>query len=111
MGHQLNGQHQPICTFPGQGATRPQRSLRKGWADSEKWITFASYPARLRKLTDRTPGRFKLAESGGDFLDVFQFLSRAGLLQGKIVYTQCQRVFRRSSSQWFFAVHQGSGLF
>ncbi len=91
----LNGQHQPICTFLAKGP--PSSTVtQEGLAILMEVITFASYPARLRKLTDRTRA-IQLAESGGDFLDVFQFYREQGY-EKENSYTNASRVFRGSSS-------------
>src|SRR5690606_2665100 len=67
----LNGQHQPICTFLAKGP--PSSTVtQEGLAILMEVITFASYPSRLRKLTNRTRA-IQLAESGANFLDVFDF--------------------------------------
>ena len=91
----LNGQHQPICTFLAKGP--PSSTVtQEGLAILMEVITFASYPARLRKLTDRTRA-IQLAESGGDFLDVFQFYREQDYSKENS-YTNASRVFRGSSS-------------
>ncbi len=90
----LNGQHQPICTFLAKGP--PSSTVtQEGLAILMEVITFASYPARLRKLTDRTRA-IQLAESGGDFLDVFQFYRDEGYAK-EDSYNNASRVFRGSS--------------
>lgn len=91
----LNGQHQPICTFLAKGP--PSSTVtQEGLAILMEVITFASYPARLRKLTDRTRA-IQLAETGGDFMDVFQFY-REQEYSREDSYTNASRVFRGSSS-------------
>ena len=91
----LNGQHQPICTFLAKGP--PSSTVtQEGLAILMEVITFASYPARLRKLTNRTRA-IQLAESGGDFLDVFGFYREQGYSED-VSYTNASRVFRGSSS-------------
>jgi len=91
----LNGQHQPICTFLAKGP--PSSTVtQEGLAILMEVITFASYPARLRKLTDRTRA-IQLAESGGDFMDVFQFYREQAYTR-EDSYTNASRVFRGSSS-------------
>ena len=90
----LNGQHQPICTFLAKGP--PSSTVtQEGLAILMEVITFASYPARLRKLTDRTRA-IQLAESGGNFLDVFQFYRDEGYTKDDS-YNNASRVFRGSS--------------
>ena len=53
VGTTLNGQNQPICTFLSKGP--PSSTVtQEGLAILMEIITFASYPSRLRKLTNRT---------------------------------------------------------
>ena len=91
----LNGQHQPICTFLAKGP--PSSTVtQEGLAILMEIVTFASYPSRLRKLTNRTRA-IQLAEAGGDFLDVFGFYRGEGY-SDEASYTNASRVFRGSSS-------------
>ena len=53
VGTTLNGQNQPICTFLAKGP--PSSTVtQEGLAILMEVIAFASYPTRLRKLTNRT---------------------------------------------------------
>src|SRR3546814_6275871 len=71
VGTTLNGQNQPICTFLAKGP--PSSTVtQEGLAILMEVIAFASYPTRLRKLTNRTRA-IHMAEEGADFLDVFAF--------------------------------------
>ena len=91
----LNGQHQPICTFLAKGP--PSSTVtQEGLAILMEVITFNSYPARLRKLTNRTRA-IQLAESGADFLEVFRFYQGEGY-SDEDSYTNASRVFRGSSA-------------
>lgn len=91
----LNGQHQPICTFLAKGP--PSSTVtQEGLAILMEVITFASYPARLRKLTNRTRA-IQLAESGANFVDVFQFYRDEGYGRDES-YANASRVFRGSSA-------------
>jgi uncharacterized protein (TIGR02421 family) len=91
----LNGQHQPICTFLAKGP--PSSTVtQEGLAILMEVITFASYPARLRKLTNRTRA-IQLAESGADFLQVFEFYRGEGYTREES-YTNASRVFRGSGA-------------
>lgn len=91
----LNGQHQPICTFLAKGP--PSSTVtQEGLAILMEVITFASYPSRLRKLTNRTRA-IQLAESGANFLDVFDFYRGEGYSE-EDSYNNASRVFRGSSS-------------
>ena len=92
----LNGQHQPICTFLAKGP--PSSTVtQEGLAILMEVLTFNSYPARLRKLTDRTRA-IQIAETGGNFLDVFQFYRDEGYSRDDS-YNNASRVFRGSSSE------------
>ncbi len=92
----LNGQHQPICTFLAKGP--PSSTVtQEGLAILMEVITFASYPARLRKLTNRTRA-IQLAESGANFLEVFEFYRGEGYSREES-YTNASRVFRGSSAE------------
>lgn len=92
----LNGQHQPICTFLAKGP--PSSTVtQEGLAILMEVITFASYPARLRKLTNRTRA-IQLAESGANFLEVFEFYRGEGYTREES-YTNASRVFRGSSAE------------
>jgi len=91
----LNGQHQPICTFLAKGP--PSSTVtQEGLAILMEVITFNSYPARLRKLTNRTRA-IQLAESGADFLEVFRFYQGEGY-SDEDSYTNASRVFRGASA-------------
>src|SRR5690606_36516172 len=69
VGTTLNGLNQPICTFLAKGP--PSSTVtQEGLAILMEVIAFASYPSRLRKLTNRTRA-IHMAEEGADFLQVF----------------------------------------
>src|SRR5690606_23611302 len=89
----LNGQHQPICTFLAKGPP-PSTVTQEGLAILMEVITFASYPSRLRKLTNRTRA-IHMAEEGADFLDVFAFFREQGYTEDEC-YSNANRVFRGS---------------
>ena len=94
VGTTLNGQNQPICTFLAKGP--PSSTVtQEGLAILMEVIAFASYPTRLRKLTNRTRA-IHLAEDGADFLEVFRFFQEQGydLESG---YQNASRVFRGST--------------
>ncbi len=76
VGTTLNGQNQPICTFLAKGP--PSSTVtQEGLAILMEVIAFASYPTRLRKLTNRTRA-IHMAEEGADFLEVFAFFREQG---------------------------------
>lgn len=71
VGTTLNGLNQPICTFLAKGP--PSSTVtQEGLAILMEVIAFASYPSRLRKLTNRTRA-IHMVEEGADFLQVFDF--------------------------------------
>lgn len=94
VGTTLNGLSQPICTFLAKGP--PSSTVtQEGLAILMEVIAFASYPTRLRKLTNRTRA-IHMAEEGADFLDVFHFYREQGYsLEDS--YQNASRVFRSST--------------
>ncbi len=93
VGTTLNGQNQPICTFLAKGP--PSSTVtQEGLAILMEVIAFASYPTRLRKLTNRTRA-IHMAEEGADFLDVFAFFREQGYSADEC-YSNASRVFRGS---------------
>ncbi|TLX55942.1 flavohemoglobin expression-modulating QEGLA motif protein [Stutzerimonas nosocomialis] len=93
VGTTLNGQNQPICTFLAKGP--PSSTVtQEGLAILMEVIAFASYPTRLRKLTNRTRA-IHMAEEGADFLDVFGFFREQGYSDDDS-YGNASRVFRGS---------------
>lgn len=94
VGTTLNGLSQPICTFLAKGP--PSSTVtQEGLAILMEVIAFASYPTRLRKLTNRTRA-IHLAEEGADFLDIFQFFHDQDYSQEES-YSNASRVFRGST--------------
>jgi len=94
VGTTLNGQNQPICTFLAKGP--PSSTVtQEGLAILMEVIAFASYPTRLRKLTNRTRA-IHMAEEGADFLDVFGFFREQGYSDDDS-YGNASRVFRGST--------------
>jgi uncharacterized protein (TIGR02421 family) len=93
LGTTLNGQQQPICTFLSKGP--PSSTLtQEGLAVLTEVLSFASHPARVRRLAHRIKG-VALAESGADFLDVYRFFLEEGYPQRES-YQNALRVFRGS---------------
>jgi uncharacterized protein (TIGR02421 family) len=93
LGTTLNGQHQPICTFLSKGP--PSSTLtQEGLAVLTEVLSFASHPARVRRLAHRIQG-VALAESGADFLDVYRFFLDAAY-EPHESYQHAMRVFRGS---------------
>ncbi len=80
VGTTLNGLNQPICTFLAEGP--PSSTVtQEGLAILMEIITFASYPSRLRKLTNRTRA-IHMVEEGADFPAGVRVLPRAGFRNG-----------------------------
>lgn len=93
LGTTLNGQHQPICTFLSKGP--PSSTLtQEGLAVLTEVLSFASHPARVRRLAHRIQG-VALAESGADFLDVYRFFLDA-VYEPRESYQHAMRIFRGS---------------
>ncbi|TRX75527.1 flavohemoglobin expression-modulating QEGLA motif protein [Pseudomonas mangiferae] len=94
VGTTLNGLNQPICTFLSKGP--PSSTVtQEGLAILMEVIAFASYPSRLRKLTNRTRA-IHMAEEGADFLDVHRFFLDQGY-NLEDAYGNASRVFRGSA--------------
>ena len=94
VGTTLNGLNQPICTFLAKGP--PSSTVtQEGLAILMEVIAFASYPTRLRKLTNRTRA-IHMAEEGADFLEVCQFYREQGFTL-EDSYSNASRAFRGSS--------------
>lgn len=91
LGTTLNGLAQPICTFLSKGP--PSSTItQEGLAIITEVFTFASYPGRLRRLTNRITA-VNMAEEGANFLDVFNFYGTQGLDEEE-AYHATTRVFR-----------------
>ena len=93
LGTTLNGLAQPYCTFLSKG---PPSStvIQEGLAIITEVFTFASYPGRLKRLTNRVTA-VSMAEEGANFLDVFKFYCDQGLDEEES-YSASTRVFRGS---------------
>jgi uncharacterized protein (TIGR02421 family) len=93
LGTTLNGQHQPICTFLSKGP--PSSTVtQEGLAVLTEILSFASHPARVRRLTHRIDGVAR-AEAGADFLDVYRYFLDAGY-PPRESYKYTMRIFRGS---------------
>jgi len=94
VGTTLNGLNQPVCTFLAKGP--PSSTVtQEGLAILMEVIAFASYPTRLRKLTNRTRA-IHMAEEGADFLQIFEFFREQDYSEEES-YGNASRVFRGSS--------------
>ncbi|MFC2970829.1 flavohemoglobin expression-modulating QEGLA motif protein [Azotobacter bryophylli] len=96
VGTTLNGLNQPICTFLAKGP--PSSTVtQEGLAILMEVIAFASYPTRLRKLTNRTRA-IHMAEQGAHFLEIFDFFRDQGY-SAEDSYGNTSRVFRGSTPE------------
>ena len=94
LGTTLNGMRQPISTFLSKGP--PSSTItQEGLAMLMEVIAFASYPARLRRLTNRVRG-VAMAEAGADFLEVFHFFRKQSFSEQES-YINTARIFRGST--------------
>lgn len=94
MGTTLNGLAQPVCTFLSKGP--PSSTItQEGLAIIMEIFTFASYPGRLWRLTDRITA-ISMAEQGANFLDIYNFFQSRGLDEDAS-YNHASRVFRGST--------------
>jgi uncharacterized protein (TIGR02421 family) len=94
VGTTLNGLSQPICTFLSKGP--PSSTVtQEGLAVITEIFTFASYPGRLGRVTDRINGIY-LAETGADFIEVFNYFREHGH-HAEDSYRLAARVFRGCS--------------
>lgn len=96
IGTTMNGLAQPICTFLSKGT--PSASItQEGLAIITEIFTFASYPGRVRRLTNRIKAIY-MAEQGANFIDVFNFFREQGLSDEE-AYSNTTRVFRGSTPE------------
>ena len=93
LGTTINGGLQPHCSFLSKGS--PSCSvIQEGLAVMTEVVTMYSYPARLRKITNRVIAIEKVMH-GADFLDIFRYFMECGLTE-RVAYKQSVRVFRGS---------------
>jgi len=93
IGTTLNGQVQPVATFLGKG-TPSSTVTQEGLAIIQEIFTFKSKPTRAKRLTDRIEA-IRMAEEGGDFVQVYRALRDGGASE-RDAYQTCQRAFRGS---------------
>jgi len=93
LGTTLNGQQQSVCQFLSKG-TPSATVTQEGLAVLMEIITLSSYPARVRRVTQRITA-VHMAEEGADFLEVFRWYLEQGLSK-EIAWTNTTRVFRGS---------------
>lgn len=94
VGTTLNGALQPYCYFLSKGC--PSSSIaQEGLAVLTEVISFSSYPARIKKITNRVIALDKIIE-GANFLDIYHYFLECGMDE-ESSYNQCVRVFRGST--------------
>lgn len=93
LGTTINGKTQPYCYFLSKG-TPSCTVVQEGLAVLTEVVSFASYPARMRKITNRVIAIDKVMQ-GADFLDIFHYFIECGMTE-EDAYKQCVRVFRGS---------------
>ncbi len=94
LGTTLNGLAQPVCTFLSKGP--PSSTItQEGLAIITEVFTFASYPGRLKRLTNRIIA-VNMAEEGANFIEVYNFYRKQGLEENES-YHATSRVFRGST--------------
>jgi len=94
LGTTINGLSQPYCTFLGKGPPSAT-TTQEGLAMLMEVVGFASYPGRLRRLTNRIQGVY-MAEQGATFREVFHYFREQGLNEEES-FTDATRVFRGSA--------------
>ena len=94
VGTTLNGQRQPYCTFLAKG-TPSTTITQEGLALLVEILAGVSHPTRLRRITDRVHA-IALAESGANFVEVFDALIERGRTRDE-AYATAVRVFRGST--------------
>ncbi len=94
VGTTLNGAMQPYCFFLSKGS--PSCSvIQEGLAVITEVVSFASYPGRVRKITNRVIAIDNVTR-GADFLDVYRYFIACGLTE-EDSYNNSVRIFRGST--------------
>lgn len=91
VGTTLNGRNQPWASWLSVGSPRIT-APQEGLAVLIETLTFSSFPARARRISDRVVA-IDMAETGADFMEVYRHFVEQGLSQ-KDSYKIAQRVFR-----------------
>ncbi len=94
VGTTLNGGMQPYCSFLSKG-TPTCSVIQEGLAVITEVFNFTSYPARMRKITNRVIALDKVTQ-GANFLDIYHYFMSCGLNE-EDSYNHCVRVFRGST--------------
>lgn len=93
IGTTLNGAMQPYCTFLSKGSPSCS-ALQEGLAVLTELFTFASYPSRLKRITNRIIA-MNMVLDGATFLDVFRYFLDCGA-SSQESYDHTVRIFRGS---------------
>lgn len=94
VGTTLNGAMQPYCFFLSKGS--PGSSvIQEGLAVVTEVVTFATYPSRMRRITNRVIALDKVTQ-GANFLDIYNYFLECGSTEEES-YRQTVRVFRGST--------------
>jgi len=96
VGTTLNGRAQPWCTFLGKG-TPSTTITQEGLALFVEIVSFASHPARLRRVIDRIRC-IHLAEQGASFRELYGLLLDEDRSPDE-AWATCVRVFRGSGPE------------
>jgi uncharacterized protein (TIGR02421 family) len=91
VGTTLNGKNQPWATWLAAGSPRVTAN-QEGLAVLLETLTFASFPQRARKISERVQA-VSMAEEGADFCEIFQHFVDQNL-PAEDSYQLTQRVFR-----------------
>ncbi|MFO0613407.1 MAG: flavohemoglobin expression-modulating QEGLA motif protein [Polyangiaceae bacterium] len=87
----LNGQAQPVARWLAKGPPRTV-AVQEGLAVLVETLTLRSTPRRAKKLNDRVRA-VEMAESGADFLDIYEWYRTAGYEEDEC-FQNSMRVFR-----------------
>lgn len=94
VGTTLNGSLQPVCTFLSKGP--PSSTVtQEGLAILMEILAFASFPSRLRRLTNRIHA-VAMAEAGANFIEIFNFFREQSFTESES-FINTARVFRGST--------------
>ncbi|MCB1644713.1 MAG: flavohemoglobin expression-modulating QEGLA motif protein [Pseudomonadales bacterium] len=91
VGTSLNGQAQPWATWLAIGSPRITAN-QEGLAVLMEILSFASFPDRARKISDRVQA-VAMAEDGANFFEIFTHFLGSGLSE-EAAWQITQRVFR-----------------
>jgi len=94
LGTTFNGLLQPYCFFLAKGS--PSSSvIQEGLAVITEVVSLASYPGRIRKITNRVIALDKVT-AGANFLDIYTYFLECGLSCDDS-YNHSVRIFRGST--------------